>query len=189
MKNSIQNHVKNRKGCGTCFGLDGPVLRFHYLGFACSSIEVGSEQRLWPPTKPPVVGVSHHFFKSDLCAIVFQFGDFPTHSLPLYPPTTDGVLDTKNAPYPFTCYPSPNPSPEDASLNLFIVQACATQFVKNIGVFDSPRVRFRILSSSSGTSPASPASSASAPAKDADDASDAGDVAEEKGGDLGGKRP
>ena len=40
-----------------------------------------------------------------------------------------------------------------------------------------PRVRFRILSSSSGTSPASPASSASAPAKDADDASDAGDVA------------
>ena len=49
--------------------------------------------------------------------------------------------------------------------------------VKTIGVFDSPRVRFRILSSSSGTSPASPASSASAPAKDADDASDAGDVA------------
>ena len=54
---------------------------------------------------------------------------------------------------------------------------CAGQFVKNIGVFDSPRVRFRILSSSSDTSPASPASSASAPAKDADDASDAGDVA------------
>ena len=51
-----------------------------------------------------------------------------------------------------------------------------TKFVKNIGVFDSPRVRFRILSSSSGTSPASPASSASAPAKDAYDASDAGDV-------------
>ena len=57
------------------------------------------------------------------------------------------------------------------------MRACATQFVKNIGVFDSPRVRFRILSSSSGTSPASLASSASAPAKDADDASDAGDVA------------
>ena len=63
--------------------------------------------------------------------------------------------------------------------------ACATQFVKNIGVFDSPRVRFRILSSSSGTSPASPASSASAPAKDADDARDAGDVAH--AGALGGK--
>ena len=52
-----------------------------------------------------------------------------------------------------------------------------SQFVKNIGVFDSPWVRFCILSSSSGTSPASPASSASAPAKDADDANDAGDVA------------
>ena len=66
---------------------------------------------------------------------------------------------------------------ETASLNLFIVRACATQFDKNIGVFDSPRVRFRILGSPSGTSPASPASSASAPAKDADDASDAGDAA------------
>ena len=44
---------------------------------------------------------------------------------------------------------------------------------KNIGVVDSLRVRFCILS----TSPASPASSASAPAKDADDASGAGDVA------------
>ena len=74
-----------------------------------------------------------------------------------------------------------------ASLNLFIVRACATQFVKNIGVFDSPRVRFRILSSSSGTSPASPASSASAPAKDADDASDAGDVAHAGQGNEGGK--
>ena len=82
-----------------------------------------------------------------------------------------------------------------ASLNLFIARACATQFVKNIGVFDSPRVRFRILSSSSGTSPASPASSASAPAKNADDASDAGDVRkvgkalrEEKGEDLRGEK-
>ena len=27
------------------------------------------------------------------------------------PPTTDGVLDIRNAPYLFTCYPSPNPSP------------------------------------------------------------------------------
>ena len=68
---------------------------------------------------------------------------------------------------------------------------------KNIGVFDSPRVRFRILSSSSGTSPASPASSASAPAKDADDASDAGDVAHagegkdlnsERGGKISGRK-
>ena len=67
------------------------------------------------------------------------------------------------------------------------MRACATQFVKNIGVFDSPRVRFRILSSSSGTSPASPASSASAPAKDADDASDAGDVAHAGEGGKGGK--
>ena len=45
---------------------------------------------------------------------------------------------------------------------------------KNIGVFDSPQVRFCILITSWATSPASPAS---APAKDADDASDAGDVA------------
>ena len=109
------------------------------------------------------------------------------------------MLDIRNAPYLFTCYPSPNPSPGPAfqtiagggvhvpSLNLFIVRACATQFVKNIGVFDSPRVRFRILSSSSGTSPASPASSASAPAKDADDASDAGDVAHAGEGNEGGK--
>ena len=67
------------------------------------------------------------------------------------------------------------------------MRACATQFVKNIGAFDSPRVRFRILSSSSGTSPASPASSASAPAKDADDASDAGDVAHTGKGMKGGK--
>ena len=59
--------------------------------------------------------------------------------------------------------------------------------MKNIGVFDSPRVRFRILSSSSGTSPASPASSAFAPAKDADDASDAGDVAHAGEGNEGGK--
>ena len=73
------------------------------------------------------------------------------------------------------------------SLNLFIARACATQFVKNIGVFDSPRVRFRILSSSSGTSPASPASSASAPAKDADVASGAGDVAHAGEGNEGGK--
>ena len=51
-------------------------------------------------------------------------------------------------------------------------------------MFDSPRVRFRILSSSRGTSPASPASSASAPAKDADDASDAGDVAHASEGHL-----
>ena len=53
-----------------------------------------------------------------------------------------------------------------------------------------PRVRFRIPSSSSGTSPASPASSASAPAKDADDASDAGDGAhagEGTSGNEGGK--
>ena len=50
-----------------------------------------------------------------------------------------------------------------------------------------PRVRFRILSSSSGTSPASPASSASAPAKDADDASVAGDVAHAGEGNEGGK--
>ena len=56
------------------------------------------------------------------------------------------------------------------------MRACATQFVKNIGVF-----------SSSGTSPASPASSASAPAKDADDASDAGDVAHAGEGNEGGK--
>ena len=27
------------------------------------------------------------------------------------PPTTGGVLDIRNAPYLFTCYPSPNPSP------------------------------------------------------------------------------
>ena len=55
-------------------------------------------------------------------------------------------------------------------------------------------MRYRILSSSSGTSPASPASSASAPAKDADDASDAGDVAHageknlnsERGGKISG---
>ena len=67
------------------------------------------------------------------------------------------------------------------------MRACATQFVKNIGVFDSLRVRFRILSSSSGTSPASPASSASAPAKDADDASGAGDVAHAGEGNEGGK--
>ena len=67
------------------------------------------------------------------------------------------------------------------------MRAYATQFVKNIGVFDSPRVRFHILSSSSGTSPASPASSASAPAKDADDASDAGDVAHAGEGNEGGK--
>ena len=67
------------------------------------------------------------------------------------------------------------------------MRACATQFVKNIGVFDSPRMLFRILSSSSGTSPASPASSASAPAKDADDASDAGNVAHAGEGNEGGK--
>ena len=60
------------------------------------------------------------------------------------------------------------------------MRACATQFVNNIGAFDSPRVRFRILSSSSGTSPASPASSASAP-------SDAGDVAHAGEGNEGGK--
>ena len=78
-------------------------------------------------------------------------------------------------------------TPRGDSLNLFIVRACATQFVKNIGVFDSPRVRFRILSSSSSTSPASPASSPSAPAKDADDASDAGDVAHAGEGNEGGK--
>ena len=34
---------------------------------------------------------------------------------------------------------------EDASLNLFIVRACATQFVKNIGVFDSPGCAFASL--------------------------------------------
>ena len=68
------------------------------------------------------------------------------------------------------------------------MRACATQFVKNIGVFDSHRVRFRILSSTSGTSPASPASSASAPAKDSNDASDAGDVAHAGEGNEGGKR-
>ena len=44
-------------------------------------------------------------------------------------------------------------------------------------MFDSPRVRFRILSSSRGTSPASLASSASLAGADADDASDAVDVA------------
>ena len=53
----------------------------------------------------------------------------------------------------------------------------SVHWLKNIGVFDSSRVRFRILGSSSGTSPASPASSASAHAKDADDASHAGDAA------------
>ena len=97
-------------------------------------------------------------------------------SLPVTPPLTPPqgqhfrLLRGGGGPRTTRCF-------EDASLNLFIVRACATQFVKNIGVFDSPRVRFRILGSSSGTSPASPASSASAPAKDADDASDAGDVA------------
>ena len=106
-----------------------------------------------------------------------------------YPPTTDGVLDTKNAPYLFTCYPSPNPF----SGALFQTIAGGGRVhvprgdSKTLGVFDSPRVRFRILSSYSGTSPASSASSASAPAKDADDASDAGDVAHAGEGNEGGK--
>ena len=93
-------------------------------------------------------------------------------------------MDIRNAPYLFTCYPSPNPSPgaafqtiAGAGVHVPRGDSKTLQFVTNIGVFDSPRVRFRILSSSSGTSPASPASSASALAKDADDASDAGDVA------------
>ena len=104
-----------------------------------------------------------------------------------YPPTTDGVLDIKNL---FTCYPSPKPYCPGGGFQVphGDSKTCATQFVKNIGVFDSPRVRFRsILGSSSGTSPASPASSASAPAKDADDASDAGDVADAGEGNEGGK--
>ena len=55
----------------------------------------------------------------------------------------------------------------------FFCGLCGTQLRKNIGVFDSPRVRFCILSTSWATSPAS---SASVPAKDVDDASDASDA-------------
>ena len=88
--------------------------------------------------------------------------DFPSYR---NPPTTDGVLDIKNAPYLFTCYPSPNPSPGapfqtfagggGGSTDRAVIRRrftkSVTQLVKNIGVFDSPRVRFRILGSSSGT--------------------------------------
>ena len=97
------------------------------------------------------------------------------------------MLDIRKAPCLFTCYPWQGWGGIRRRFTKSV--HCAglrNSVLKNIGVFDSPRIRFRILSGSSGTSPASPATSASAPAKGADNASDAGDVAH-AGGNEGGK--
>ena len=92
------------------------------------------------------------------------------------PPTTNGVLDIRNAPYlnslPITPYHAVIPRRSSKS-SLFLG---AGHSCEHWG-FRFPRVRVCILSISWATSPASPASSVSAPAKDVEDASNAGDVA------------
>ena len=121
--------------------------------------------RNWPTTQKltqPLPPTKHDMFDS---AQYTHLND--VHQM-VPKPTTGGVLDIRNQRHGL--YHAVIPRRSSKSFLLGAVR-------KNIGVVDSFRVRFRILSISGATSPVFPASSASAPAKDTDDASNAGDVA------------